>query len=110
MSSFLVFTIRRQPKRNTPKKYDKMAIPSELLDWVVEENYIRPKTDEQSDARETSQPDDEQGVITLADEGPNNSQPDINNANELKDSDVEMEQSEMQSGTLEKVSIFSCFW
>ena len=32
--------IRFQPKRNASKKFDDMAIPSEILGWVVHRNYV----------------------------------------------------------------------
>ena len=31
---------RFQPKRNASKQFDEMAIPSEILEWVVHRNYV----------------------------------------------------------------------
>ena len=37
-------TVRIQPTRNKPKIPHDMAIPSDLLDWIVEDNYVQLNT------------------------------------------------------------------
>ena len=53
---FYIQTVKRQPKRNATKQFSEMAIPSEILDWVVEDNFVltEKNTDESEKQCENS--------------------------------------------------------
>ena len=45
--------VRCQPRRNASKQFSDMTIPSEILDWVVEENFVITKKKKMDSAKQS---------------------------------------------------------